>query len=175
MTLKECIDYLRDNKYLLYSAGKLSLSKTFQEHANALRNGVNLPPSLSDTSLVPVGGDGNWEARFIKFIQEAKVPKTLENANLESYAANKYSVEAMKIFKKAIENGAIYETLVRSTQLYYASKIRYKKAVGNYFIQGDWKTDYIAMAEKMEGTKEDMIKHIEEETKDDSNYTPYRF
>lgn len=105
-----------------------------------------------------------WEELFIKFISDAKVPAKLEGKNGDVYPGNKFSIPALKIFKKALQAGAIYDVLVVSTALYYKSSIRLKKAVGNYFIQGDWRSDYDALVQASSSGQ--LTEHIKSETND---------
>jgi len=103
----------------------------------------------------------DWTLGFMNFIIEAKVPKYCDNGKGDMYVVNNYSEPAMKIFKKAIEKeGIIYDVLVKSTLLYYKStKNRFKKAIGNYFVQGDWRSDYAALLDAAgTGTIENHIK-----------------
>ena len=120
-----------------------------------------VPVVSQNNTLTIIKLQQNWELGFINFIQEAKVPKYLDNGKGDSYVANNYSAPAMKIFRKAIEKeGILYDVLVKSTMLYYKSqRNRFKKAIGNYFIQGDWRSDYLALLEAAgTGTIEQHIK-----------------
>lgn len=115
----------------------------------------------------------NWELRFMSFITECKVPARLEGSKGDAYAANKYSEKAMKIFKAAIEGGVDYELLKKSVTLYYRSTLAYKKTIGNYFTQGDWKSGYIDLRDIIAtGTSQQLIDHIKTET-DDSDKSQY--
>ena len=109
--------------------------------------------------------EADWEQLFMKFIQEAKVPQKLEGTRGEVYYANKYSVPGMKAFKKALQGGYVYDILVKSTMLYYKSSVKLKKAIGNYFAQEDFKSDYQALTEAAaSGT---LTEHIKSETNDE--------
>lgn len=114
----------------------------------------------------------DWVMGFMQFIQEAKIPRMSENGKGEMYAVNNYSEPAMKVFKKAIEKeGIVYDVLVKSTMLYYKNqRNRYKKTVGNYFVQGDWRSDYKLLLESIgTGTIEE---HIKEQISDgNTNYS----
>ncbi len=106
--------------------------------------------------------DSDWETMFINFIMEAKVPARLEGSNGDVYPGNKFSVPALKVFKKAINGGTVYDILVKSTMLYYKSNVRLKKAIGNYFVSGDWLSDYQALlSSASDGT---LYQHIKNET-----------
>lgn len=174
MTLTEVLTYLRDNKYILSDRGKYVLSKKFQEDVAALKNTVSLLPPASNTLPIIAPKSDEWPQRFMQFIMDAKVPKFLENNRNERYAANKYSEDAMKVFKKAIEGGTDYNLLIKTVQLYYASGNRFKKAVGNYFTQGDWRTDYEALVSTSNDGAAALTNHIKE-TLDDGQHTPFRF
>lgn len=200
MTLNEVLQFLRENKYILSSKEKgYVLSKTFQQDVKRLMTEGEdkpiIPPvkvegRAAEYPMVPSECYSpfditkidnridflktiNWPDKFIQFINEAKIPARLENNKLEAYAANKYSEDGMKAFRKAIESGIDYGTLVRSTMLYYKSSVRFKKAIGNYMKDGDWRTDYENLKNAAEqGTKE-LEQHLKTETKD-NGYSNYR-
>lgn len=115
----------------------------------------------------------DWPVMFMELIRDAAVPARLEDNHGGEYDANKYSEEGMKAFKAAILTGADYRMLVRSVMLYYKSSLRYKKKIGNYFTQGDWRTDYLALSQAVEGGKEQLADHIKQET-DSNEHNPYR-
>lgn len=108
----------------------------------------------------------DWPLFFMNFIKEAAVPARLETRSGDAYYANKYSEPAMKVFRKALEKeGVNYTTLLRSTTLYYKSSVGYKKTIGNYFVQGDWRTDYIALEQAMRSGAKELTDHITEQVK----------
>lgn len=187
MELKNVLQYLVDNAYVLASKEKgYVLSKKFQEDVKRMkRDRVQSQPVVFDLPIVPsipttsqlvltkMKAMATWETRFSKFILDAQVPRQLDDNRGNSYAANKYSEDGMKAFRKAMEENVDYGTLVRSTMLYYKSNIRYKKAIGNYFAQGDWRTDYQNLKEAaILGTKE-LEQHLLTETKS-NEHNPYR-
>ena len=125
----------------------------------------NLLPALPTT-------DTNWDFLFIEFIKKAEVPARLEDGRGNPYYANKYSADALKVFKRALEKeGVNLDLLVKSTKLYYKSSVRYKKAIGNYIKDGDWKTDYNNLLDSAQEGQESLTKHIKDQT--DAPYTGY--
>jgi hypothetical protein len=106
----------------------------------------------------------DWQQLFITFIMEAKIPKQAESSNGDVYALNKFSAGALKVFQKAMSDGVIYDILVKSTMLYYKSNVKLKKSIGNYFIQGDWLSDYINLRDSAAGGIESLSEHIKSET-----------
>lgn len=130
-----------------------------------LRQSYTVPvPALikpQNNALQIIKMQQDWMLAFMNFIMEAKIPKYCDNGKGEQYIVNNYSEPAMKVFKKAIEKElVVYDVLVKSTMLYYKStKNKFKKAVGNYFVQGDWRSDYNALLEAADtGTVESLIK-----------------
>ena len=105
-----------------------------------------------------------WEDLFSDFIIEAKVPMRLEDGKGGVYASNKFSLAAVKVFKAALSSGIQYELLVKSTMLYYKSSLKYKKTIGNYISNGDWKTDYEAL--KSSAASGTLTEHIKNEISD---------
>lgn len=199
---QEVFEYLIKNKYILASQGKYTLSKAFQDMTIKMKrekeNGVvrtmvpsqerhrpTTLPSMMEGNLHQLpevvlkygvnltGKNVSWVDAFIQFITEAKVPARLEGSRGDVYAANKYSEDGMKAFRKTIESGVDYGVLVRSTMLYYKSSTRFKKTIGNYMAHGDWRTDYEALrSAAIDGTTA-IEQHIKQETKD-NGHNPYR-
>lgn len=195
MELQDVLQYLVTNGYVLASKEKgYVLSKKFQEDVRKMKAGqkitVNMsvvpksdptPAAVADAlskvplELIPVIKTmATWEDRFLKFIRDAEVPQRLESSRMESYAVNKYSVEGMKAFRAAIEAGVDYGLLVKSTKLYYKSTVKFKKTIGNYMAQGDWRSDYNNLKEVAEtGDVNKLNEHVKQETKS-NEHTPYR-
>lgn len=154
--LKQALLQLREEGYMAYREGSYRLT----EKGHGLFHEAHAP-AVQQPLPVPAVAGKDWTLNFITFIQEAKVPKYLENGKGDQYPANNYSEPAMKIFKKAIEKEGIkYDILVKSTMLYYKSqRNRFKKAIANYFIQGDWRSDYKNLLEAAgTGNIEELIK-----------------
>lgn len=183
MELPDVIRFLREHKYLLSNKGNYSLSKSFQEDAKKLQvtdvtmnvDAIPIPAHLGNAVIKAIK-DGvifsdiipleDWASRFVQFIQLAKVPQYLENSKLEQYAANKYNEDAMKIYRKAVEKEGVDEQLlIRAVQLYYSpsNRNRFKKAIGTYFKDGDWRTDYFAMKNAAQ-SETTLVNHIKHET-----------
>lgn len=191
MQFNEVLQYLIDNKYILASGGKYNLSKTFQEAAAKVKrdreNGMIVPMTVVPKAMAVEKDPANnyqlmskatqqgmdWVKAFIGFINEAQVPARLESNRGEVYSVNKYSEDGMKAFRKALEGGIDYKLLVKSTMLYYKSSVRFKKAIGNYMAQGDWRSDYEALkVAALSGTTA-IEQHLKQETKD-NGHNPYR-
>jgi len=142
--------------------GKLIFTMKFHHTIVSIKpmTDLTVPALIGDNSLVIAKLQNDWELGFINFIMEAKVPPTQHTKEGGVYYLNKYSTNAMKVFRRAIEKeGVVYEVLVRSTFLYYKSIDQYKKTIANYFTEGIWRTDYMALVESLKnGTVETHIK-----------------
>lgn len=172
--LKQAIDQLYDEGYIVFVQNLASTVKyTLSEKGmQLLQQGrafdlasidqqIAVIEKPKNNSLKVIELQQNWMLGFMNFIIEAKVPKYCDNGKGDQYIVNNYSEPAMKVFKKAIEKeNIIYDVLVKSTMLYYKStKNRFKKAIANYFVQGDWRSDYAALLEAAgTGTIENHIK-----------------
>lgn len=164
------LEVLLSANYIVSSGiDDFEFTEKFRTAFKEMRN-EELQLMVADKTLVKHLLPLDWQLKFMSFIVEARVPVRLEDNKGGMYSANKYSEKAMLIFKKAIESGVDYKMLVRSTQLYYASKTAYKQAIGNYFITGTWKSDYLALSSL--GTPEEVINHIKSET-DNGNKSQY--
>lgn len=173
LQLSEVFKFLVDNGYILASKSTgYSLSKSFQAAVKNMKKGEIIVPG-PEALVAAHSAELNWPNLFVQFIQDAKVPPKLSDNKGGQYAANKYSEDAMKKFKQMMESGIDYNILVKSTILYYASGITYKKAIGNYITQGDWRTDYFLLKGAAEKGVDELAKHVQEETKngEHTNYT----
>lgn len=185
MNLTEAMEYLLSNQYVLSAGkGKYSFSKKFEQEyvprslkqkttTDVLAINPQMPIAVKP---VPKNSDNIYYAhRFITFITEANVPKRIEGGRGKWYPGNKYNEEAAIKFHKMIhDEGINYDILVRSTALYYASSIDFKKVIGNYILQGDWRTDYEELKNRAGEGKEELEKHIKNELKNDGEQTYYR-
>lgn len=169
MNIAEVYEYLRDNGYLMASKGKYQFTKKWHEDLGTIRNPVFDIVKIDNRIAVL-----NKDKQFIDFIVEAKVPRRILNSKLEPYDTNKFSEDGAKVFHAALAAGVDYTTLVRTVQLYYASGNGYKKKIGNYFIDGDWKSDYQEMVLRMQEGEESLKTHITEEL-DNGEHTTYLF
>lgn len=190
ISFKEAADFLLSGDYILVvGPGKFKLSTKFhKEMASQSRvtavgeNFVSTPGEVmvlkSPEGTQQVIGNNIFTGRFYelsykKFISDAQVPKRLENNRGESYPANNYSEPGMKAYRKALESGADYEILVKSTMLYYKSGIRFKKAIGNYMHEGIWKTGYDDLQSAASTGEQAVTDHIKTEL-DDGQQSSYR-
>lgn len=174
LTLQEVVNWLTSKKYLLVSKGKYSLSKTFHEDKARISK-ETIPERVREYPITfkeayqvtpPQKGE-QWDMIFLKFIAEAKVPIRCDDGKGNYYETNKYSEDAMKVLRNAVEKRNInYDILVKSTMLYYHSSTRFKKKIGNYFIDGDWLSDYTNLLNKSQEGEQAVIDHIKQETKD---------
>lgn len=196
ITLQQVHQFLIENKYLLASKEKgYTISKKYNDDVKVMKRGepnmsvvpkdvvkatedffmpkVVLSTSLPKNEVATLSKSIDWPVLFIQFITDAKVPRQLEDNRGGMYPANKYSEDGMKAFRKAMEAGVVYDVLVKSTMLYYKSGTRYKKAVGNYFAEGHWRTDYQNLLDAASQGTTKLDNHIKQETKT-NEHTPYR-
>lgn len=158
----ELLSQLLASGYTTMEKGKYVFTRKFYEELGST-NALVLAQSSSGLPMLPQTQQ-DWENQFIALISEAKVPQRLEDNRGGVYYANKFSVEGLKAFRKAIESGVNYQVLVKSVFLYYQSSVRFKKAVGNYFANGDWRTDYEALAASAVQGIDALKDHIQKET-----------
>lgn len=167
--LKEVYEFLRDNNYLMASKdGKYSFTKKWHEDLKNLgTNSVAVQREMvlskeRSMELLKTNAEVQRGA-FLDFIFAAKIPRRLEGSGGNMYDVNKYSEEGFKVFQKCIASGIDISLLVKSTALYYASGTGFKKKIGNYLIDGDWRTDYLELLAAAEAGEESLKTHITEE------------
>lgn len=120
------------------------------------------PPPPSSLPSKVVTGSVDWETMYKQFIMQCKVPARGYDSYGRAYAMNKYSVDGMQAFKKAVLKGYKVEFMALAVAVYYRSPDQFKKSIGNYMATGEWETDYDVMVSKHEaGT---LGQHIKKET-----------
>lgn len=170
ITLTDVVLFLRDNGYTTTRAGKLCFTQKFHDD-HATQRGVVNTTSVAKTDQQITLAEGLSKA-FMNFIMDAKVPSRLEDNRGNPYYVNKYNEDAAKAFTRMIANGISYELLVKSTMLYYKSGVKFKKAIGNYILQGDWRTDYEELRASAEQGSEQIKNHINQ-TLDNGQHNPF--
>lgn len=169
IVLKEVYEFLRDNGYLMASKdGKYQFTKKWSEDLKNLgTNSVAMHREIAlsrERSLELLKTDTEVQQRaFLNYILAAKVPRRLEGSRGDTYDVNKYSEEGFKVFQKCIASGIDISLLVKSTALYYASGTGFKKKIGNYLVDGDWRSDYLELLRAAEEGEESLKSHITEE------------
>ena len=188
MELKSVVEWLMGAGYMDLDKGKPGLTAYFQKAYKSVQKDlftvattpepIGLPTVVNQGLTIPIRELLNkykyedWVALYMQFIQQAQIPRRVMNSRGEAYETNKYSEDGMKAFQKAMKAGTDYELLVKSTMLSYKSGSRYKKKIGNYMCEGDWRSDYLALQEKAKEGETEVITHIKNELKDGS-YNPY--
>lgn len=166
LSILEVYEFLRSNMYILARGQDRILSKKFNEDLESAKRSLPMRivhyPEMGlkkNESFAVI----NWPDAFINFIMAANVPKTLES-NGKVFDANKYSEPAMKEFQRMIsKEGIDLEILTKSTMLYYASNKDFKKKIGNYILDGDWRTDYLELISVAELGEKALKDHINKE------------
>jgi hypothetical protein len=176
MQVHDVHTYLKEEGYIKLVKGNYVLTQKYFN--DLLKPAIRLVPfenavvKQQDAAFPLVIGK-DWQQEYIRFIQDAKVPARLEGSRGEVYYANKYSEDGMKAFRNIISKELIdYAMLVRSTILYYKSGTRFKKKIGNYITQGDWRTDYEALKEAATAGEQALREHITKEV-DNGEHNSY--
>lgn len=169
MDLQQAVKFLTDEGYVQIVKGRYVFTNKFTQ-AMATTLSVAVVPKLD----LPRKSDGvvDWVRLYLDFILNAKVPATQEGSHGVLYETNKYSEAGMKGFRKAVETDHVsIGLLMKSTQLYYASKTGFKVTITRYMEDGLWRSDYEALLESLKnGTVEE---HITEKTTP-NEFTSYR-
>lgn len=186
MELTEVMEWLMTKGFVVIHKDKPKFTALFHKAYNGIEKGLTAQgtviepglPTLAVATVAPqppvpakfsVYKYEDWVALYMQFIVDAKVPRRLLSGRGEPYSTNKYSEDGMKAFQKALKAGAKYDILVKSVILYYKSGGSFKKAIGNYMAQGDWRTDYMQLLESAQQGAEELNKHIKQELKTEHN------
>lgn len=121
-----------------------------------------IPSIIEVHMLMP----SQWRELYLRFIEQAKVPRRAETARGDLYDLNKFSEDGLKAFQKALKEGYDYKVLLMGTTLYYNNtRNKYKKAIGNYMAEGHWVSDYETCKQMLTNGKDAVMMHLKEETK----------
>lgn len=174
MEFNEVIQWLVASKYVTFHKSKPIFTALAIKELTGISKGLSLDktviepnlPAITDTAVLVVGKkytDAQWGAFYQEFILKCQIPARCEGTYGSFYDLNKYSIDGMKAFKKAIVDGFELSILIVAVTLYYKNKTRLKKAIGNYMLSEEWKTDYQVLLAKAADGKID--EHIKQETK----------
>jgi hypothetical protein len=164
MDLKEVMEWLVTNKFVSIHNGKPKFTTLYHKEVTGIEKGLTSQgivretlPSVVNKAVAPFTQQGiatytpsQWAFYYTEFITACKIPSKALGTRGESYALNKYSEDGMKAFKQAMKDGYKLDVLIVAVALYYKSSISLKKAVGNYMVSGEWKTDYQVLLENAE-------------------------
>jgi hypothetical protein len=183
MNLNEALEYLIEMKYVVEHQKKFKFTALFYKDLTGVAKGListgkvlepNLPSIREEKFEVLKVGTytlAEWTNLYSTFLRTCSIPEKGLGQNGDTYALNKYSEDGMKAFRLAMKSGYDYVTLIAAVKLYYTGNLRFKKAIGNYMKDGDWRTDYERVKSSFEaGTLGELIK---EEAKDGSRHTNY--
>lgn len=172
INLKQAFEFLRDNKYIMVLKGKYTFTPKFYHDKGTMKDTQPVFDMVKVDQQLAV--TNSLQMLFLDFIVLAKVPRRLEGSRGEMYDTNKYSEAAAKEFDKMMKSGVDIHLLTKATQLYYASGTGFKKKIGNYIIDGDWRSDYKELQAAAEGGEQSLKAHITEEL-DNGEHTPVIF
>ena len=179
MELKAVMEWLVTNKYVSIHNGKPKFTTLYHKEAIGIERGLTsqgavleLLPVAPITTLAPFNKDrialynnAEWCSYYTEFIKSCKIPAKAFGTKGETYALNKYSEDGMKSFKQAMKDGYDIKILILAVALYYQSSISLKKAVSNYMISGEWKSDYQNLVDSAKSGN--LADHIKNETEHD--------
>lgn len=159
MIFKDTISWLVVNNYVEIHKGKPVFTQKARDEMKLFSKAAPPPlPSLEKVST-PAVPSGTIEEQYKQFIALCNIPHRSYDSYGRPYALNKFSVEGVQAFKKAIQKGYNLQVLAVAVTLYYKSNIQFKKAIGNYMSSGEWETDYDTILQKQkEGTLKEHVK-----------------
>lgn len=183
MDLKEVILWLVAEKFIEFQKGKPRFTDPGRKAIKDATTGFIPEKAVTEAGLVPVNlstevmvpdgkySDGQWERRYKDFLLKCNIPAKCYGRDGQTYELNKYSVEGMKAFRKAIQAGYQLDALTIAVALYYKNTVQLKKAVTNYMVSEEWKTDYENVV--LKGQEGKIDEHIKQEMKDGTRGTQY--
>lgn len=185
MDLKEVILWLVAERFIEFQKGKPRFTDQGRKAIKDATTGFIPEKAVTEAGLVPVNlstevmvpegkySDGQWSNWYREFLLNCEIPAKCHGRDGQSYELNKYSIEGMKAFKKAIQSGYRLDALTVAVKLYYKNSVQLKKAVGNYMVSEEWRTDYETVVQKAQEGK--IEEHIKQEMKRNGSVSNYTF
>jgi len=170
MQLKQVLEWLITNGLVQNQQGKFKFTNKFykqltEEHHPVSETGLMVVSTQQELAIPDVTNYHtyryeDWVNLYQGFIMQCKIPAKMESSNGNVYSGNKYSEDGMKAFQKAIRDGYRYDVLRVAISLYYASGIRWKKAIGSYMTSGEWRSDYASLLSEASKGEQSLNQHI---------------
>ncbi len=141
MSLKETLDWLATNGYLVYvNNSPILTAKLYQELGI-----INLQSGPTETVEAPKKKkkDDPGKSREIwdKFVEDSKIPWRV-TTNGQTYTVCSFSVAAVNKLISILDDPEVdNEIFIKSVQNYYNS-VTFAKTIKNYLIDDVWKFEY---------------------------------
>jgi hypothetical protein len=153
MDLKQCINFLLKEGYLLLAEGKFIITNSVYKEIDI--KALGKVSTLPSTEIMMSNKD-----LYKHFIEKSQVPYRLPLGNGGYYTVSAYSKNGEKYFLKALkEKRVTFELLSAATRLYYTQNTSNKVTITNFFVQGIWESEYDMFVEKMK--RGEIKEHIE--------------
>jgi hypothetical protein len=174
MEIKEVVQFLLENKYIVCHKGKYKVTERFYEEVTGTSMGLIIPADLNLQVAMPIKDQRlAWPTRYLNFIKECDIPRYGQSSNGGQYELNKYSQDGCKAFQKALEKYYLdYDLLVKTVKLYYKSKVGLKQSITTYMQSESYLSDYKTLLESAQQGEEALKQHLKQSTQND-NGTAY--
>jgi len=140
ITLKEAVQYMSDNGYLLKQKERYLLTSKFNKEMLGLDIGVTVVKreDIVVKELTDPPKPIDWISEYQNFIIEAKVPRYSTNNKGEPYETSRATKPGRDAFKKAMEKVSKAD-LIKAVQAYYAAgRGRYRVKIETFFVDEHW-------------------------------------
>lgn len=186
--MRNLFNILAKEHYIVYFNGQLVVTNKFlrdfktppepEPQVQQTKEVAIVPPVVQQLTAPTIPGKNLSvpvpvkRAPLLDFIRECEVPERIRTRT-SFYKANQYSKDAEKELILILSQGFQYDILVTSTKLYYKAG-GMCKAIGNYLIEGTWRTEYENMQASIEKgtTQQHISKNLSRD--DEDGHTRYK-
>ncbi len=143
MKLKEVVAWLAEEGYIVVHKNRFLLTTKFNQEMLGLDIGVKVVenPTVQQVPTKKVNMD--WISLYQKLVTEANVPRMSDNGRGGQYQINSTTKPGREAFKKAIEEGETYESLLLKLKEYYGTPRSYMIKVEKFFVDEVWRSTNI--------------------------------
>lgn len=152
MELKEVVSWLAQNDYIVMHKSRYLLTSKFNKEMTGEDIGVQVIEKPVVKQAVEKPKPVDWIQLYQKIIMEAKIPSNSDNGRGGTYRINAATKPGREAFKKAIEGGATYETLLKALQSYYSVQKSFLVKVEKFFTDEIWRNE-LSNGERTVGPK----------------------
>lgn len=142
--LKEIVIWLVDNNYVVLHKNRYLFTTKFNQEMIGQDIGIKVvehPVVQQEATKVAKTVDKtDWIALYQKLLMEAGVPAMSDNGRGGQYRVNTATKPGREAFKKAIQEGETYESLLGKLKNYYGTTRSYQIKVEKFFVDEVWRS-----------------------------------
>jgi len=136
MNLKEVVSWLAEEGYLVMHKNMYLLTAKFNREMTGKDIGIQV---IDKPKVQQVEPKVDWVGMYQKLIIESGMPRMSDNGRGGQYQINAATKPGREAFKKAIQSGTTYETLLERIKNYYGETKSYLVKIEKFFVDEMWR------------------------------------